>query len=90
MKKMKILTLSLAILLLLLVIGTSSAKLGVTYGIDWWVFSGGGAPSSVGNLTLDGSLGQSVIGPSSSVDYSIDAGYWLKGVYEIFIPLVMR
>jgi len=90
MKKMKILGLSLLVLLLVLVIGVSSATLGVTYDIDWWVFSGGGEPSSAGNLTLDGSLGQSVIGNSSSADYELDAGYWLRGVYKIFLPLVMR
>lgn len=90
MKKMKILALSLAVLLLILGIGVSSAVLTATYDIDWWVFSGGGAPSSVGNVTLDGSLGQSIIGNSSSANYELDAGYWLRGVYEVFLPLVLK
>ena len=90
MKKMKILGLSLAVLVLVLVIGVSAATLSSTFDIDWWVFSGGGAPSSGGRIELNGSIGQSVIGMSESENYELDHGYWLRGQYTVFLPLVLR
>ena len=90
MKKMRILWLSLAVLVFILAIGASAAVLTSSFDIDWWVLSGGGAPSSGGNVELNGSLGQSVIGMAESDDYEIDSGYWLRGTYDIFLPLIMR
>jgi uncharacterized repeat protein (TIGR01451 family) len=47
-----------------------------TPAIDWWVFGAGGAPSSNGGVTLEDTLGQIVIGPSSAGDTSLEAGFW--------------
>lgn len=44
--------------------------------IAWWVIGGGGAPSSGGNVTLNDSLGQPIIGPSSGGNVWLEAGYW--------------
>jgi uncharacterized repeat protein (TIGR01451 family) len=44
--------------------------------IGWWVLGSGGAPSSGGDVTLNDTLGQPVIGPSSGGDVSLHAGYW--------------
>jgi len=90
MKKTKILGISLAVLILIMVIGASAATLSSTFDIDWWVFSGGGAPSSGDGIELNGSIGQSVIGMSESENYELDHGYWLRGEYKIFLPLILR
>ncbi len=44
--------------------------------VDWWVISGGGAPSSGGNVTLNDTLGQPMIGDSSGGSVALHAGYW--------------
>ena len=89
MKKTTILILCLAVLVLIAGV-TFAATEGTTFTIDWWVFSGGGAPSSAGDFEMNGSLGQSVIGSSASTNYSIDHGYWLKGAYKTFLPLLVK
>jgi len=48
--------------------------------VSWWVISGGGAPSSGGNVTLNDTLGQPVVGPSSGGDVALRAGYWASCV----------
>jgi len=50
--------------------------------INRWVISGGGTPSSGGNVTLNDTLGQPVIGPSSSGNVWLGAGYWGAGAME--------
>jgi len=92
MKKTKILFLCLAALLLVLIAGTAFAAVSASsFAVDWWVFSGGGAPSSAGNITMNASLGQSVVGTSSSVNFSIDHGYWMqKGAVKTFLPLITK
>ena len=59
--------------------------------VDWWVLSGGGAPSSADGITMNGTLGQPVVGQSSSGDVSLGAGYWTRDMeYAVYVPLVMR
>jgi hypothetical protein len=50
--------------------------------INRWVISGGGAPSSGGNVTLNDTFGQPIIGPSSSGNVWLGAGYWGAGAVE--------
>jgi hypothetical protein len=57
-------------------------------GIGWWVLSAGGGPASGGKITLNASLGQPVVGQSSSGSTVLKAGYWAAGpVSEITIHL---
>ncbi|MCP4541679.1 MAG: DUF11 domain-containing protein [Chloroflexi bacterium] len=44
--------------------------------VDWWVIAGGGGPSSGGNVTLNATLGQPIVGPSSNGSVALSAGYW--------------
>jgi hypothetical protein len=44
--------------------------------IDWWVHGGGGAPSGGGDIALNDTLGQPIIGDSSSGEVGLGAGYW--------------
>jgi hypothetical protein len=65
--------------------------------VDWWVMNGGGAPavSGSGNVALNGSLGQTAIGPSASTgsEYALGAGYWYgtaPGERYIYLPVILR
>ena len=95
MIKARITLASLAVLLLFLLAETASSA---GFAIDWWVFSGGGAPASTtGGVSLNGSLGQTAIGPSSNGSTVIlSAGYW-SGVGAltpeggpIYLPIILR
>jgi hypothetical protein len=96
MKKPKIAAFGLAALLIFLVAGTAWAGRSAHYAIDWQVLSGGGAPASIGNVSLNGSLGQTAIGPSASTSYNLDAGYWFErvaaipGSRQFYLPLVVK
>lgn len=48
--------------------------------IPWRVFSGGGAPASSANYTLDASLGQTAIGDASDTSVHIGSGYWYGAI----------
>ena len=69
---------SLVVLSVLLLGGVVRAGSSDSYAVEWWVMSGGGAPavSGSGNVALNGSLGQTAIGPSAGGDATLGAGYW--------------
>jgi hypothetical protein len=50
--------------------------------IDWQVIPSGDAPSSGGNVTLNDTLGQPIIGPSSEGNIALGAGYWYGLGYD--------
>ena len=89
MHKKKIILLCLAGMLLIAVAGTVYAAV-TGPSIDWWVFSGGGAPASGGEFELNASIGQPIAGTSESGSFSIDHGYWVRGNYLIYLPIVFR
>jgi hypothetical protein len=95
MSKARLLRVGIPALLLLLMTmiagvvlaqGTSGAA------IDWQVLSSGGAPavSSSGNFTLNGTLGQTAIGPSSQDQTTLWAGFWytVKRAWDLFLPFI--
>lgn len=72
----KQLTTGLAALLVLLLVAGGVDALGGGPAVDWWVISGGGAPSNGTGVTLNDTLGQPIIGPGSgSGDITLNAGY---------------
>jgi hypothetical protein len=74
MNKRHAITLAAALLCcLVLVVGTLAQ--GTTI-INRWVISGGGNPSSVTGVTLNDTLGQPIVGPSSGGNVWLGAGYW--------------
>jgi len=44
--------------------------------IDWWVIAGGGEPSTGGNVAIDDTFGQPIIGLSSGGTVGLGGGYW--------------
>jgi hypothetical protein len=48
--------------------------------VDWWVIAGGGGPSSNGgNVSLNDTLGQPVIGSATGGSVALVDGYWPGG-----------
>jgi hypothetical protein len=100
MKRIRMIPLGLGVLLIFLLVGVAWAGSSDNYAIDWQVMSGGGASaSSPGWVTLNGSLGQTAIGPLANGDESVKlgAGYWSSVVSGeppltqfIFLPVVVR
>jgi hypothetical protein len=83
---------------LLMVLMSATAVLAIdgTF-VDWWVMAGGGAPLSADGITMNGTLGQPVVGLSSGGNVSLSAGYSVAGGYGvaateylIYLPVVMR
>ena len=64
-----------------------------TPGIDWWVIGSGGGQASIGNVTLDATLGQPITGISSGDFISLEAGFWSSAgevTYNVYLPQVSR
>ncbi|MCX6032816.1 MAG: hypothetical protein NT169_26465 [Chloroflexi bacterium] len=70
------LTFGLAVLLGVLICAGMTLANGSGPTVDWWVIAGGGAPSSGGNVTLNDTLGQPIVGSSSGGNVTLHAGYW--------------
>lgn len=81
-------------LLVLLLVGAGWAGAGDGPAVDWRVLSAGGAPAAAGQVTLDGSLGQTAIGPSAAAGLSLGAGFWYglggAGLYRVYLPIAPK
>jgi len=60
--------------------------------IDWYVIGGGGGHSEAGSYALDGTVGQAVVGITSSGGYELCSGFWcgMAVEYKIYLPLVLK
>jgi len=61
--------------------------------INWWLTGAGGGFANAGDVTLNTSLGQPVIGVSDANDVRMEAGFWVGGEQtglRIFLPKVSR
>jgi hypothetical protein len=91
MSRIQIAAFGLVILLVLALGGVAWAGSSASYAINWQVLSGGGAPVSGGNISLNATLGQTAIGPSSSTGYGLSSGYWYGsagGPSTIYLPVI--
>jgi len=97
MKKTHMVALGLAALLVVLVAGVAGAGQSASYAVNWQVLSGGGAPASAGTVSLNATLGQTAIGPSTSTSYKLGAGYWFEnmggqapGDKLLYLPIIRK
>jgi len=60
--------------------------------IDWRVIAGGGDRAVGGEVVLNGTIGQPIIGVSYGSGLSLRAGYWggLPAMYKVFLPMTAR
>ncbi|MFI5264116.1 MAG: T9SS type A sorting domain-containing protein, partial [Candidatus Kapaibacterium sp.] len=54
----------------------SAASAFAQYSIVSSVIGSGGGPMSNGTYSMNGTVGQAVVGPTSGTSYSIDQGFW--------------
>ncbi|MEJ2734920.1 MAG: hypothetical protein P8189_15360 [Anaerolineae bacterium] len=89
-KEKKAVLLAVALLACLLVAGVAQAYRASA--ADWWVIGGGGGHVATAPYTLDGTVGQAVVGTVSQVPYDLCTGFWCgaEGTYRIYLPLVLR
>ena len=79
--------------LLLLIVGSAGAMSSDNYRLDWSTqMTGGGGPAGSANYAVNLTVGQSVIGASSSASYASGLGYWYGAVVQnnIYLPLIQR
>jgi hypothetical protein len=85
--KTKILILSIA--LFLVITGVALANNG--FDLSRWVVSGGGTNSGAGDVNLQATLGQPVVGVITGGDISLRQGYWHGNFwYSVYVPLIQR
>jgi hypothetical protein len=63
--------------LTIVVIFSPVLLLAQTYHIDWYVIGSGGGHAQSSSYQLDGTIGQPIVGASSSSNYILDAGFWV-------------
>ena len=95
MMKRYILGWLLIAILLLPVAAGALAQTGGGYDLTWNTVDGGGATFSTGGgYTLGSTAGQADAGVLAGGGYMLAGGFWggaaTGGVYEIFLPLVVR
>lgn len=61
-------------LIILLIATTASAQ---TYQIDWYVIGSGGGQAQSANYQINGTVGQPIVGVSSSSNYIVESGFWV-------------
>jgi len=88
--KTKILILALVLALFLGVAGVALANGGLE--LPRWVLGGGASDSAAGDVTLQATLGQPVVGIVSGGNITLGQGFWHGGSngYDIYLPLVLR
>jgi hypothetical protein len=83
------------LLLLLLVVTTVGASSSASYILRNQVLSSGGGKGvgDSGEVAMAGTIGQSVVGETTSDNYTIISGFWSRlpaWVQEVFLPLIVR
>ena len=91
---MKRKTILFTLLLLLLLAHGVQAMSSTNFALDWFTLltSNGGDASSSVNYAANFTIGQTVIGASSSTHYSTGLGYWygLFQQFRIRLPLIYK
>ncbi len=93
MKRKSLITLLIVLLSGLLLVQIAVAMASTNYRLDWsTALTGGGGSASSTHYAINFTVGQSVIGASTSTSYKAGLGYWhgAAGGYRIYLPLIMK
>ena len=89
--KRKLLVLGIVLTLMVVAAGALIAHATPGAGVDWSVTSGGGTSASGGEITLEGTLGEPIVGEVVSGSLSLGQGYWYAmDPVEVYLPVVMK
>lgn len=94
MKGYRVFFLSLALLSVVLLIGTALAAGG--YDLPWYTVDGGGGTSSGGGYALSGIIGQPDAGLIQGGDFTLGGGAWgggermVAGGFSLYLPVLMK
>jgi len=85
----------LILIILLLWVGSALAMSSTNFRLDWYtpMTGGGGGPASSTNYAANFTVGQTVVGASTSEHYGSGLGYWyglLSSIIKNFLPLVTK
>jgi hypothetical protein len=86
---------TMPVLLVLLVGGLLFASTALTasspgYDLSWWTVDGGGGTLAIeGGYSLSGAAGQPDAGVLVGNSYTLSGGFWVGGIYRVYLPLVL-
>ena len=92
MKRMLMVVLLIAFLLLAFQAAHAAAS-APTYTLDWWTVDSGGGGSQGGSYSLNGTVGQAEPGVLYAGNYSLAGGFWVRlqaALEKLFLPIVMK
>jgi len=95
MSKLKITVMIAVLVVSLLIVSQALALSSPNYHLDWFtpMTGGGGGLASSVHYTVNFTIGQTVVGGSTSQHYASGLGYWyglLLDAIRNFLPLVMK
>lgn len=91
MLKRKLIIIAIALIVLFAVAGVMGVQATAGTAIDWSAITSGGGTASGGNVTLDGVLGQPIVGSSSGGNVSVEGGYAsAQTQVKIYLPMVRK
>ena len=79
-----------------LAVSLLSAGVPLTQGtpsVDWWVVGGGGGSATVDGVSLNGTIGQWMVGSGEAGATQLNSGFWSRGAIKslkVYLPLVVR
>ena len=88
--KTKILILLQVLIISLVVVGLALAN--GTVDLPRWVLGSGASDASAGDVTLQSTLGQPIVGGISGGDITLEQGFWhgSSNQHDIYLPLILK
>ena len=80
-------------LVLALFLAAAGSALAVNYiELLRWVLGGGASDSSAEDVTLQGTLGQPIVGDISGGNITLEQGFWhgSSNLQDIYLPLILK
>ncbi len=91
---MKRMTILLSLVVLLSLADSALAMSSTNHRLDWFIpMIGGGGPASSTHYAVNFTVGQAVIGATSSTNHGVGLGYWYGTdvcLRCLYLPLIMR
>jgi hypothetical protein len=83
------LSLLVALLCGLALVGAARAQTSANYGLEWHVVGSGGGEMDSTNYVMNGTVSQVAVGSPGSTGYGLFEGYWSPVRYLLYLPLIL-